>query len=226
MDGLDIKQYVKNEPNMGRLKMVIPIHASASPYIHQPSDASWRQLAGVARCLCSMHDLGIVHGHLQSVCPPHILTSHNSRSPRTQANILVDKDGTARIAGLGNAYILPHSAARTMEGRAAKASDVHAFGVVAYEVWTGSFVRRSIRLLEAGFCGQGSSNSFDGEWANPIATQPPRGFGYRLANNHKLLAQRGHGDWGSGHSSPSGIKSHSNFWRLRTFLGYVECARV
>ena len=88
----------------------------------------------------------------------------------SQANILVDKDGAPRIAGLGNASILPHSTVRTVEFRASaerlpssrvpvltwpvespnrtdpapptKASDMHAFGVIAWEVRTDSFVRR------------------------------------------------------------------------------------
>ncbi|KAF9649159.1 hypothetical protein BDM02DRAFT_3186563 [Thelephora ganbajun] len=125
MDGLDLKQYLRNEPNVGRLKL----------------------LTDIARCLNRLHDLGIVHGDLQT------------------ANILVDKDGTIRIAGLGNAYVLPHSTAWTAEGgtrtdrlsrscapelarpgmlsnvpdstHPTKASDMYAFGVITFEVLTG-----------------------------------------------------------------------------------------
>ena len=83
-----------------------------------------------------------------------------------QRNILVDKDGTLRIAGLGNAYILPHSTAFEAEcgvgtgglprGRIelawsemtsnvtdstqpTKANDMYSFGVMAFEVRTNSF---------------------------------------------------------------------------------------
>ncbi|KAF9651178.1 kinase-like protein [Thelephora ganbajun] len=121
MDGLDLKQYLRNEPNVGRLKL----------------------LTDIARCLNRLHDLDIVHGDLQT------------------ANILVDKGNTVYIAGLGNTYILPHSAAWTAEGRTrtgrlsrslapelaglgtspdvpdsthpTKASDMYAFGVMAFE---------------------------------------------------------------------------------------------
>lgn len=37
----------------------------------------------------------------------------------SQVNILVDKDGTPHLAGLGNAYVLPGSIAWTMEDRTA-----------------------------------------------------------------------------------------------------------
>ena len=89
---------------------------------------------GVARSLRSIHNLGIVHGHLQSVCPPHSMCLCHSIYVYfvCQVNILVDKDGTARIAGLGNATILPHPMAEA--GRSARANDVYAIGVIAYEV--------------------------------------------------------------------------------------------
>ncbi|KAF9645215.1 kinase-like protein [Thelephora ganbajun] len=125
MDGLDLRQYLRNEPNAGRLEL----------------------LTDIARCLNHLHDLGIVHGNLRTV------------------NILVDKDGTVRIAGLGNAYVLPHSPAWTADSRTntdrlcrgrapelarpgmspsvpdsthpTKASDMYAFGVMAFEILTG-----------------------------------------------------------------------------------------
>ena len=80
---------------------------------------------------------------------------------------MVDKDGTARIAGLGNASIL-HSTAGTVKGGTSsdrlyrgrapelacpgmfsdlpesihptKASDMFAFGVMAWEVWAETLV--------------------------------------------------------------------------------------
>ncbi|KAF9779523.1 kinase-like domain-containing protein [Thelephora terrestris] len=116
MDGLDLKQYLRNEPNARRLEL----------------------LTDVAQSLRRMHNLGIVHGSLQV------------------AHVLVDKDGAAHISGLGNAYILPHSTAWAAEGgmgadrlgpglapdvtdstQPAEASDVYAFGVMAFEILTG-----------------------------------------------------------------------------------------
>jgi len=86
----------------------------------------------------------------------------------SQANILVDKDKAPRIAGLSNAFILPSPAARTVEDRMStnrlscacapeltalgvspdvanpkprtKASDMYAFGVMTFEVWTDTAV--------------------------------------------------------------------------------------
>jgi len=84
----------------------------------------------------------------------------------SQANILVDKDGTPHIAGLSNASILPHSTvegARTSADRLSRrrapeliwpgtspnandpthptdASDMYAFAVMAWEVCADSFV--------------------------------------------------------------------------------------
>lgn len=48
-----------------------------------------------------------------------------------QANILIDKDGIARIGGLGNACILPDV---TEPACPTKADDMYAFGFVAWEV--------------------------------------------------------------------------------------------
>jgi len=162
MDGLDLKQYMKNEPNLRRLKLVrVPtllIRCLSTPHLHR------QQLIGIARGLKRMHDLGIVHGNLQSVrCPslPHLWhTVYTRLIPK--ANILVDKEGTVRIAGLGNAIVLPHSTTYPLEGRTntdrlscgrapeltwpgvsqsvadpihpTKASDMYGFGVVAWEV--------------------------------------------------------------------------------------------
>lgn len=93
-----------------------------------------------------------------------------------QANILVDKDGTPRIAGFGSGYILPHSVGKTAKMRTerhfrnrtpeptrpgisphainatppTKSNDVYAFGTVAFEVRTGPFGRYFlVRLLGA-----------------------------------------------------------------------------
>ena len=103
-----------------------------------------------------MHDLDIVHGTLKivrsstrfwHVC--HMFTSF-------QDNILVDLDGTTRIAGLGSALILGHTTVSPemsvrwpFRGSApglmhpeelglshpqnSKASDMYSFGVLAWE---------------------------------------------------------------------------------------------
>ena len=69
MEGLDLKQYLRNQPSVGRLELVIAPRCS-------PSDASRGQLVGVARCLERVHNLDVVHEDLQTVCPPSILYSH------------------------------------------------------------------------------------------------------------------------------------------------------
>ena len=88
-------------------------------------------------------------------------------SPMSQPNILLDKDGTPRISGLGNVYIHPHSAAWVAEGVAGtdqpvsrtravaglglspnatdftqptKTGDMYSFGVLAFEVRKNAFV--------------------------------------------------------------------------------------
>jgi len=90
----------------------------------------------------------------------HVIQAHLV----SQANILIDKDGASRIGGLGNAFTLPNPAAQIVEGRMGtnrlsracapeltvpgasrdvtdpkprtKASDMYAFGVMTFEVWT------------------------------------------------------------------------------------------
>jgi len=91
-----------------------------------------------------------------------------------QTNILVDKEGTPQIAGLGSASTLSHSSGWTTGDRASsdrlsrnrapemiqpgvaqsthptKSSDMYAFGIMAWEVRSNSFVRYPIRSPDAG----------------------------------------------------------------------------
>lgn len=109
-----------------------------------------------------------------------ILAAHSSCTHSGLDEILANKDGTPHIAGLGNAYLLPYSSARTLrsstelpsDGRApesswpgmslgatssaclTKANGMCAFGVVIFEVWREPFARYfSARSLEARFRG-------------------------------------------------------------------------
>ena len=119
----------------------------------------------------------------------------------SQANVLVDKYGTPRIVGLGNASILPRPTVRAVEGgtgadrvprsrvpgltrpvestnltdltHPTKASDMYAFGVMAWEVRTDLFMQCwSVRSLETGSYGTSTvlrddrdrSNVLDADW--------------------------------------------------------------
>ena len=72
MDGLDLKQHLRNEPNMGRRLKLVPVPTSARLLlpIEQLPSLLYRQLKGIAQGLKHIHDLGIVHGSLDSVRPP------------------------------------------------------------------------------------------------------------------------------------------------------------
>lgn len=102
-----------------------------------------------------MHEQNVVHGDINMVCPfLHLLRDHAFTF--VQNNVLVGSDGRARVAGFGAACIsslMPgvdvdgffesHGSAPELvsarrfglgNARATKESDVHAFGVLAYEV--------------------------------------------------------------------------------------------
>lgn len=107
-----------------------------------------------------MHDLGVVHGNLESVsrdalCLPPLRPSHvHTHVPQT--NVVVDTDGTPRITGLGSAFIQSSPVTWAEEppeltrctapelvnpgdfelprAQVTKPSDIYAFGVLAYEV--------------------------------------------------------------------------------------------
>ena len=103
-----------------------------------------------------MHDLDIIHGRLETVRPSLRFWDIFNAFTSPQTNILVDLDGTARIAGLGSALILDQTTPRSemsvewlFRGSApelmcpqefglsfpynSKPSDIFAFGVLAWE---------------------------------------------------------------------------------------------
>lgn len=115
-------------------------------YLGNRPDAKKLELVtGIARGLHHMHDLGVVHGGLEDT------------------NVLVDSDGTPRIAGLGSAlvqssgpvawsedpfeltrYSAPElvnpDAFELPKTQITKASDIYAFGVLTYQVFAGGRV--------------------------------------------------------------------------------------
>lgn len=100
-----------------------------------------------------MHKLNVAHGNLKAVCPFLRLYCGHALI-LVQTNILVDARGHARIAGLGVSFLLSampgvdvdrffHGAAPELvdpqrfgltDARTTKASDMYAFGVLAWEV--------------------------------------------------------------------------------------------
>ncbi|KAF9647228.1 kinase-like protein [Thelephora ganbajun] len=125
MNGLDLRQYLRNEPNVGRLKL----------------------LTEIARSVNSLHDLDTVHGGLRMVNilvdndgTPHIaglgnayVLSHSTAwmaEGRTSTNQL-SRSRAPELAGLGMSPSVPSSTHPT------KASDMCAFSVMAFEILTG-----------------------------------------------------------------------------------------
>lgn len=94
-----------------------------------------------------MHELNVVHGNLNLVCP-FLYLSCGHAFIFVQTNILVDSNGHARVAGLGMAYLsspmsgmdvgVASGLVRQRFGLtnpgATKAGDVYAFGALAFEV--------------------------------------------------------------------------------------------
>jgi len=106
-----------------------------------------------ARGVEYVHQLNVVHGNLKIVYP-FLHSPHGHALTSTQTNILVDARGHGRVAGLGSAFLLSagpevnidtffHGAAPELvdprrfgftDTGATRASDVYAFGVLAWEV--------------------------------------------------------------------------------------------
>ncbi|KAF9644513.1 kinase-like protein [Thelephora ganbajun] len=139
MERLNMTEYLGKEPNARKVELV----------------------TGIARGLHHMHDLGVVHGNLEST------------------NVLVDSDGTPRIAGLGSAFTQPspvawsenpHELTRCsapelinpeafglLEAQTTEASDVYAFGVLAYQVFAGNLVFHTLNDTAAMYSMLGGS---------------------------------------------------------------------
>ena len=108
----------------------------------------------MARGVGYMHQLNVVHGNLKIVCP--LFHLHLCRAlTSAQTNFLVDARGRVRVAGLGVAFPLSamsgfnsnidrffHGVAPELvdpphiltDAGTTKASDMYAFGVLAWEV--------------------------------------------------------------------------------------------
>ncbi|KAF9654070.1 kinase-like protein [Thelephora ganbajun] len=120
MDNLDLGRYLTQRSNVSRLKL----------------------LTEISRAMKYMHSTDVVHGNIK------------------MKNVLVDKDGVARLGGLGSAFTLslPASWADVdaerlfcgiapelinpqafglVHARTTKATDVFAFGMLAWEVFEG-----------------------------------------------------------------------------------------
>ena len=161
---LCLKDYLHRNPKANKLKLVRRSTVDCDPpdYHSRP-----RQVLGIARGLQHMHDQGIVHGHLTSVRSSLIPNLRNLRSlTSSQQNILVDPDGTPRIADFGSSFVLscpdswsendavgfhrgsaPELVRPRKPGapaaRITKATDIYAFGMLAWEV--GTVLYRNLR---------------------------------------------------------------------------------
>jgi serine/threonine protein kinase len=152
MNHFNLGEYIRNNHDVGRVELVC-FSSPCQPLI--VISAPRHQVLGIARAVEYMHNLNVVHGNLKIVglsLPPwdHALTFF-------QTNILVDADGRARVAGLGATSITStvpreevdtffHGAApeliepqrfRLTSIGATAATDVYAFGVLAFEVSRG-----------------------------------------------------------------------------------------
>ena len=80
MNNLDLKQYLTNEPEVEKLKLVAILSYVIPVLDVAPSDSSWQQLADIAQGLKRMHELGVAHGDLRTVGHPPSHFFHDSRT--------------------------------------------------------------------------------------------------------------------------------------------------
>jgi len=153
MEHLNLREYLRNNCEVGRLDSVrfsLPSHSLIVILV------SRHQLLGVARAMEDMHNLNVVYGNLKIV--RSFLPISTMQLIFVQTNVLVGADGHIRIAGLGAASIPSnpppvsfnsffHGAAPELadpqrfqltDSGVTAASDVYAFGVLAWEVSGGS----------------------------------------------------------------------------------------
>ena len=145
MPGGDLPEYIKNNPDADRLKLV-----SVPPAVFVPP-SSPPQLSDIANGLYYLHSCNVVHGDLKGVCD-----RSKSRSAAVlmvdQLNILVDGSGRARIADFGLATVTQsldsvrsascHHALTARwtapevldEGTYSKEADIFSFAMVMIEV--------------------------------------------------------------------------------------------
>lgn len=155
MENSRITEYVRKNPKVDRINLVSRFISAATTSFERQILQLW----DVADGLHYLHSRNVIHGDLRGVshsilhsrfCRSQILTSMNSK-----ANILIDKDGHARLTDFGLASITrgEHSVFSPQEsgdastttwaapeilrgGPATKEGDVFTFAMVAVEVRT------------------------------------------------------------------------------------------
>lgn len=179
MDNLDLRQHLRREPNTGRLELVLV--SSHSLFLLYTNLLVFLPIADRNSSKLEPHARpGRRPRYARDGTPfIHPINSYHTSDVlvTSQTNILVNRDGTIRIAGLGNASILRHSTALTVESRTSagrplrspapgmagpgmsadmtdathttKADDVYHFGVMAFEVRKNSFFMVSARFAHS-----------------------------------------------------------------------------
>ena len=155
MENSRITEYVRNNPNVNRINLVSGFTSAVTTLFERQNLQLW----DVANGLHYLHSRNVIHGDLKGVSHPichsrfswsQILISVNSK-----ANILIDKDGHARLTDFGLASITrgeysifspqessaentaTWAAPEVLRGSpATKEGDVFTFAMVAVEVRT------------------------------------------------------------------------------------------